>query len=66
MSRTASIIGEPVAANCEHWNDGKCEKCGVQWQFCEVGESYRCPYFSQRISPSCTLSSHDYRTQGNE
>jgi hypothetical protein len=39
---------EPVAINCANWRDGRCESCGVQSQFFEVGAEFRCPHFVRR------------------
>lgn len=42
-----------VSENCKHWKKqtdtmGVCERCGVQWQYMEVGAGYKCPHFERR------------------
>ena len=44
----AAMGKEPVAMKCQNWCDGKCEKCGVQWQYFEVDGLFKCPHFSPK------------------
>lgn len=37
-----------VAATCAHWGDGRCEMCGVQWQYFEVNAEFPCPHWRER------------------
>lgn len=39
---------EKVALNCANWKEGRCEHCGVQHQYFEVGGEYKCPHFTTR------------------
>lgn len=42
-----------TARNCKNWTRtsdyiGTCQRCGVQWQYMEVGEDFKCPHFEER------------------
>lgn len=37
-----------IARNCAHWRDGRCERCGAQWQGMEVSSDFACPHFEAR------------------
>jgi hypothetical protein len=41
-----------VARNCANWKDGVCQRCGVQWQDCQVSADFYCPHFVPRGSTS--------------
>lgn len=41
---------EPVALNCNNWNNGNCETCGAQTQYFQVSWDYKCPHFTERKS----------------
>ena len=40
--------GAEVAQNCANWHDGRCQSCGVQWQYFEVSAEFKCPHFNRR------------------
>lgn len=39
-----------LARNCANYSDGRCEICGVPWQYFECGPDYKCPHFTARPS----------------
>lgn len=48
LEQIASQGKQMVALQCAHWDQGKCESCGVPWQYFEVDGLFKCPYFEQR------------------
>lgn len=47
---TASSPSAQAARNCANYSDGRCERCGVQWQYFEIAPDYKCPHFTARPS----------------
>jgi hypothetical protein len=44
----AASTSDRVARNCANWKDGRCETCGAQHQYFEVGADFKCPRFTIR------------------
>jgi hypothetical protein len=45
----AGSTSQRVARNCANWAGGRCETCGVQWQYFDVNGDFACPHFKVRL-----------------